>query len=94
MGLTSVVCVSFAEYQTLTFKFNNVFTRKLLVSLKNQDVHSVSIKFLVMNLQQLEFIRILEGKHSWKMTPDIIEEVIDLISGGYGPRHCPDNVLK
>jgi F-box domain len=54
LGLKSLIAVTFEEYQMLAIKFDDVFQSRLVVNLKDDHIHSDSIKFLVRNLHQLE----------------------------------------
>jgi ankyrin repeat protein len=94
LGLKGLIAVTFEEYQILTRKYVETFQSRLVVSLKDDHIHSNSIKFLVENLHQLEFIRILESKHAYKLTPEIIDWTVNLIAYDYNSKELPEILLK
>jgi hypothetical protein len=63
-----------------------------VVSLKDDHIHGDSIEFLVMNLHQLELIRILNSKSACELTPDIIESTMQLIGDEDNTIGCQDTV--
>jgi hypothetical protein len=101
LGIKSLTAVGFEEYQLLASKYNDVFQNRLVVTLKDAHIYSDSIYFLVRKLHQFELMRILESKHAWKLTPQIVNVLVNSLIkiGRFSSRSqtrdfCPDIVLQ
>jgi hypothetical protein len=75
-------------------KYNDVFQNRLVATLEDDHIHIDSFMFLVTKSHQLEFIRILESKHAYKLNAEVVGDIMNLKTGDAYRKECPEIVLN
>jgi N12 class adenine-specific DNA methylase len=94
LGRKSLIAEIFEEYQRLTEKYNDVFQNRLVATLEDDHIHIDSFMILVTKSHQLEFIRILECKHAYKLNAEVVGDIMNLITGDAYRKECTEIVLN